>query len=138
MTTSAHVAQGEWVPGADTFGARLALLRHAKGWNVKEAALACGIPAQSWRNWEEGRRPQGLIDACVRIASATGVSYDWLLDGRTLAVHARGGGPANVLDRFATYRHGSSHLGNVLATVIPFPSRPANRLHTVRERSLTG
>jgi transcriptional regulator with XRE-family HTH domain len=75
-----------WVPDLN-FGARLALVRHRMGWNIKEAAIACGVPAQSWRGWElDGREPHRLVTIALAIASRTGVDLNWLLgldrDGR--------------------------------------------------------
>ena len=77
MTTT---IEEEWVP-VDTFGARLALIRQAKGWNVKEAADACGLNDQSWRNWEAGGGVQKMDRVARKIAEATGVNYVWLLAG---------------------------------------------------------
>lgn len=73
-------AEEEWVP-TDTFGARLALIRQAKGWNVKEAAEFCGLTHQSWRNWEAGGGVQRMDRVARKIAEATGVNYVWLLAG---------------------------------------------------------
>jgi transcriptional regulator with XRE-family HTH domain len=71
-----------WVPEL-TFGARLALIRQRYGWNVKEAAIACRLPVQSWRGWERDHmQPRRYLEVCRMIAEATGASYDWLLDGR--------------------------------------------------------
>lgn len=79
--TTAGAEQG-WLPEI-TFGARLALVRQRFGWNVKEAALACDLPVQSWRGWErDNMRPRDYLNVCRQIAEATGASYDWLLDGR--------------------------------------------------------
>lgn len=63
------------------FAARLALVRNKMGWNAKEAALACGLPAQSWRNWEAGKRPHDYIEVCQKITDRTGVSTEWLVLG---------------------------------------------------------
>lgn len=69
-----------WVPEL-TFGARLALVRHRMGWNIKEAATACGIRPQSWRGWElEGRTPHDQLSVGRQIADRTGVDLYWLLD----------------------------------------------------------
>lgn len=69
-----------WVPTDASFGARLALLRQRMGWgNTKEAALACGLPVQSWRGWErDNRMPRDYIGTCQKIADATGVDVWWL------------------------------------------------------------
>lgn len=69
-----------WVP-EDTFGARLALVRQHKGWNVLEAAEACGITDQTWRNWEAGGSPRRFEEVARKIADASGCSYRWLLVG---------------------------------------------------------
>lgn len=66
-----------------TFPARLALVRNRMGWNGKEAALACGLPPQSWRNWESGKRPHDYEQVCRAIAARTGCSLMWLLTGAT-------------------------------------------------------
>jgi transcriptional regulator with XRE-family HTH domain len=71
-----------WVPEL-TFGARLALIRQRYGWNVKEAAIACRLPVQSWRGWERDHmQPRRYVEVCRMIAEATGADYDWVLDGR--------------------------------------------------------
>ena len=79
MTTEA--VQTDWVPSAAAFAARLALIRNKLGWNVKEAATSCDLPPQSWRNWEDGTRPQDYAQVCQRIATRTGVSLTWLAWG---------------------------------------------------------
>jgi transcriptional regulator with XRE-family HTH domain len=80
--TSAHSG---WVATDAAFGARLALIRQRMGWgNTKEAALACGLPVQSWRGWErDNRAPRDFIGTCQKIADATGCDLIWLagLDG---------------------------------------------------------
>ncbi len=70
-----------WIPDLATFGERLALVRHRMGWNVKEAAVECGLPPQSWRNWESGKQPHDVVAVCRQVSLRTGVSFDWLLLG---------------------------------------------------------
>lgn len=78
MTTS-EAEQQVWVPHL-TFAARLALIRHHKGWNIKEAALACGVPPQSWRGWEiQHRLPTDIRKVARQIAARSGVDRDWLM-----------------------------------------------------------
>lgn len=80
MTTTATSAE-KWVPEL-TFGARLALVRHRMGWNVKEAAAACGLPAQSWRGWEvAGHLPRRYVEIAKTISTRTGCDYHWLVFG---------------------------------------------------------
>lgn len=94
-----------WRPDDTSFGARLALIRHSCGWNVKEAALACGLPVQSWRNWETaGRRPQDYISVCEKIAERTGVDIAWLA-----------GLPTGVAAHDELGHVGGSSRGNVAA-----------------------
>ncbi len=83
--TTRH-AQPGWIPQAGSFAARLALLRHQMGWsNVKEAALACGLPIESWRSWEkDGRQPRNLLRVVSTISTVSGVDYYWLLDGSVM------------------------------------------------------
>lgn len=69
-----------WVP-EDSFGGRLALVRQAMRWNVKEAADACGLNDQSWRNWEDGRKCRDLVAVAEHIHDATGVNLAWLVMG---------------------------------------------------------
>ncbi len=72
-----------WVPLAP-FGARLALLRQRMGWNVKEAAEACDLIPQSWRNWEDGKSCQKLYDVARKVSSRTGADERWLISGGPL------------------------------------------------------
>ena len=80
MTTAQNSSHG-WVPSDAEFASRLALVRNKLGWNAKEAALACGLPAQSWRNWETGLHPRDYAKVCQAIAARTGVSVEWLALG---------------------------------------------------------
>lgn len=74
-----------WVP-ADTFGARLALVRQwLGGWNVKKAAELCELDDQSWRNWEAGKSPRDYEIVCAKIARATGCDRTWLMAGGELS-----------------------------------------------------
>lgn len=72
-----------WVPAADAFGARLALVRQRMGWgNVKTAAVECGLPVETWRTWERDNvTPSRLLTIAQRIALRTGVDYLWLVHG---------------------------------------------------------
>jgi hypothetical protein len=70
-----------WVPD-DTFGARLALVRQHMGWNITQAAIACGQNEETWRGWEKFHRsPRQIQKVARRIAEATGCSYSWLMLG---------------------------------------------------------
>lgn len=74
MSTQPQGQEG-WRADDSTFGARLALVRQRMGWgNVKEAALACGLAVESWRNWErDGRQPRDYVDVCRAISTRTGL-----------------------------------------------------------------
>lgn len=115
MTTAA--VEG-WVGSLDTFAERLAVIRQHMSWNIKEAALACGLPATSWRQWElEGREPRNYIDTVKRISARTRCDYGWLLDGRP------SGSPSDP-EALPTKREvGSSNLPEGTVTLIPAPRR---------------
>ena len=85
-----------WTPDDSTFGARLALVRQRMGWgNVKEAAEACKLPVQSWRNWERDNvAPRNIVDIAGIIADRTGCDYGWLLAGSRLTSFAAARGAA--------------------------------------------
>jgi len=80
-----HMSRG-WTPDDGTFGARLALIRQHMAWgNVKEAAIACGLPPESWRTWErDGVTPRNIVDIAAQISERTGCDYGWLLAGARL------------------------------------------------------
>lgn len=81
--TVTQVPEVDWIPDADTFGARLILVRQRMGWgNVKQAAEECRLPVQSWRTWErDGVTPRRHVDVARVIARRTGCSFGWLLTG---------------------------------------------------------
>lgn len=86
MHAQAHnrtmTVQLDWIPRHDDFAARLVLIRHEMKWNIKEAALACGIKAQSWREWElEHRTPRDYERVCRQIAQQSGCNLVWLMSG---------------------------------------------------------
>ena len=82
--TSPQQHDETWVPPL-TFAAKLALIRHSKGWNLKQAALACGFPPQSWRGWEiQGRLPHDIRAVARRIELRTGLTKGWLLADEVL------------------------------------------------------
>ena len=85
-TTQAHHDSSGWTPDDSTFGARLALIRQRMRWgNVKEAAVACGLPTESWRSWErDNRAPRNVVEIAAIIADRTGCDYGWLLTGPRL------------------------------------------------------
>lgn len=72
-----------WTADDSTFGARLALVRQRMQWgNVKEAAVACGLPTESWRTWErDGITPRRQVEIAKKIAEKTGCDYIWLALG---------------------------------------------------------
>lgn len=75
-----------WIP-ENTFSDRLIRLGRVMRWSAKEAALACGLPQQSWRNWELAEsQPRNFQEVCRRIAERTGVSLAWLAVGEEPAV----------------------------------------------------
>jgi hypothetical protein len=80
--TTAEPTQG-WTADDSTFGARLALIRQRMGWgNIARAAKECGVPTDSWRNWEvDGREPHRLTTIAMTIATKAGCDCLWLVHG---------------------------------------------------------
>lgn len=72
----------------DTFGCRLAQIRQAMGWNVEEAASACGLVGQTWRNWEAGTTPRNVLVIADQIAVRTGCNARWIVWGQNWKFHA--------------------------------------------------
>ena len=70
---------------ADTFANRLVLARRLADLTIREAAAQAGLNYGSWSNWENGMRPQDLVDIAGRIAEALDVDFNWLLLGGPLA-----------------------------------------------------
>ena len=69
-------------PDLSTFAARLALIRHVHGWNQREAAIACGLPPATWREWElHGSMPRDYLSTTRRIAERADIDLDWLVYG---------------------------------------------------------
>jgi transcriptional regulator with XRE-family HTH domain len=62
-------------------GERLQRLRKAAGMSQAELAAAAGVPRDSLRNWEYGRRTL-LFDAAIKLADALSITLDDLA-GRT-------------------------------------------------------
>lgn len=71
------------IPKLDAFGARLALVRYEYGrLNMKEAAVVCGFPYASWRDWEvNGAMPRDYLGVCRQISDRLGVNLEWLVFG---------------------------------------------------------
>lgn len=113
-----------WIPDDGQFGARLALVRQRMAWgNVKEAALACGIPVESWRSWErDGAYPRKIDEVSRRIADRTGADFMWVMSGESW--------PRELAEQRQMVRHqgfeprtrwfGGSAPAD--AVVIPFPA----------------
>jgi len=83
MTTTADSPTKKgWTVDDSTFGARLALVRQRMDWNLKEAAIECGLPPASWKNWErDSSEPRRLIETVTLISNRTGCDFLWLLTG---------------------------------------------------------
>lgn len=81
-TQLAQPTEAGWIADATSFGARLVLVRQRMGWsNVTEAARQCGLHAESWRLWEQGRMPSRLTTIAKTIATRSGCDYLWLVHG---------------------------------------------------------
>lgn len=66
---------------ADTFAARLLLVRHELGLSVDEISAQCGIASATWSTWERGTRPRDKEMVVRAIAEATGYDAAWLMFG---------------------------------------------------------
>jgi transcriptional regulator with XRE-family HTH domain len=78
------MAENRWIP-ADTFGARLLLIRRQKRMTVEAIAKACGVAHPTWTTWENGAHPRDVVGAVQKISDALGVDRDWLMWGGALA-----------------------------------------------------
>ncbi len=76
-----------WRP-ADTFGARLLLVRHEKKMSVEVAAHAAGVPPASWSSWERGSLPRDMPTVTQKISSRLDVDRDWLMWGGSLRANS--------------------------------------------------
>lgn len=111
-----------WVP-PNTFGARLARIRQAKGWNVREAATHCGFPEQSWHNWEDGRSPRDLQTVAEKIAKAVPCDYVWLLAGiETPKTRSEKSERGSHLRKVADNPRPQKSAKNRTALVLPVPA----------------
>lgn len=72
-----------WVPNTEQFGTRLAMIRHEMGWNLKEAAVECGLSMNAWARYEDGMSPRNLIQVVGLISARTGVDRTWLTFGES-------------------------------------------------------
>ncbi len=81
MSMSPNISGGAWIPTTATFAARLALVRHRMGWNLKEAATECGLAMNAWARFEDGIAPRNLIETVDKISARTGVDRFWLTFG---------------------------------------------------------
>lgn len=71
-----------WIPQVESFGDRLALLRHPLGLSRKAAAEKCGLDDASWAMWErKGVSPRNLDDVVRSISDELHVHRDWLMWG---------------------------------------------------------
>jgi len=83
---TARVHEAPQPPSLDSFGARLAIIRWAQRWNLKEAALACNLPQASWREWELfDRAPRNIVEVAGKIAARTGYDDYWIMTGKQKA-----------------------------------------------------
>jgi transcriptional regulator with XRE-family HTH domain len=81
MTALRETERG-WIPSANSFGARLALVRNHLGLNAKAAAERAGVDDSSWLAWEtKGTKPRDLVEKARQISDTLGCDFIWLLTG---------------------------------------------------------
>ena len=126
-TTADQLTARGWTADDSTFGARLALIRQHMAWgNVKEAATACGIPAESWRTWErDGVTPRRLVEIAGIIADRTGCDFGWLVAGPRL----RGGERVQAIARTLPGTDRTDHRAAQQATRQPAVRASRRRRH---------
>jgi hypothetical protein len=140
-------AQGD-VP-ADTFAARLVLVRHHAGrLSIEQAARLTGLNSGNWARWEDGARPRDRIEVSQAISEALNIDLDWLMFGGALIPargrptkrrtvdttwnHPRPGGAGQVTNR--PPRGGSKvRVDRVRPISVPPPGRRANYIGTNRQ-----
>jgi transcriptional regulator with XRE-family HTH domain len=128
MTTEAVLQEqtAGWIPTDATFGARLALVRQKLGWNVKEAAQKCGLPAENWRRWErDGIEPKRLVTISMTIAPVVGCDFLWLVHGPNRGqIRTSAYGSTRVLATSSTTPKHPSSFGHLLPTRAVRQTRP--------------
>lgn len=67
-------------------GQRMKEIRERKGMSRPTFARYYGIPKNTQRNYENGDFPSALLDALHTYHNVGKVSYDFLLDGKTLSL----------------------------------------------------
>jgi hypothetical protein len=146
ILTGMSIAEGTtretsgWTADDQTFGARLALIRQRMGWgNIARAAKECGVPTDSWRNWEvDGVEPRRLTTIAMAIASKVGCDYLWLVHGPDRGAVQSGARPttryapgARVLAQIGadpgSQQHADIHR--------PSPTRSVTQTQPLRQRS---
>jgi hypothetical protein len=134
---------------ADTFAARLVLVRHHAGrLSIEQAARLTGLNSGNWVRWEDGARPRDRIEVSQAISEALDINLEWLMFGGPL-LPARGrptkrrtvdttwnrprpGGPGQVTNR--PPRDGSKvRVDRVRPISVPSPGRRANYVDTNRQ-----
>lgn len=116
---------------ADTFANRLLLARRLAGTSIEDAASACRLNKSSWANWENGKRPQRLVEVCEVISEKLDVDFNWLLLGGPLE-SSRGPStdrPGSDTDRYSEFSSWSTPGSGAYSggTVRPSGSRPKGR-----------
>jgi hypothetical protein len=66
---------------ADTFAARLVLIRHDLDLTTVEAGSRCGIHYATWNTWERGGSPRNMADVVNKISRALDIDPNWLMWG---------------------------------------------------------
>lgn len=125
-------AEDDWIPNDSEFGSRLAAIRHRMGWNVKEAARECGLPAATWRLWEvDGALPRNIVTVSMAISQRVGCDYLWL-------VHGPDRGGARPTTGYAATPHVIARIGEdrtrarVRSVHTESPTRPVIQTRPIR------
>ena len=98
---SVTIPDRPWVPaGPRTFGDRIRQIRIDLDMDAQTAAALCGVPKNSWLNWEKGKRPQDLERVARQISDKLNVPLIYLLTGETTGFMPRENLTLSSLDEF--------------------------------------
>lgn len=101
--------------------------------NVKEAAIECGLPPESWRTWErDGVSPRRIVETAQLISKRTGCDFMWLLTG------SAGGASATVTKPTTAGQRHSLHPERIRPSGAPHGNRPPNVPNKSRRPALIG
>lgn len=113
-------------------GLRLKEARVKKLWKVKDAAEAWGCQAQSWTNFEAGRKAF-KADEIIRFSKLLGVEAGWLLTGQVSPAPNATSIPNTVTECVDLPLIGYAAADNDSASRAQIEAQPVDQLHLLKE-----